>query len=619
MATAVLAVSAVLQLLATALALRLIVVTRRSLAWSLVAGAIGLMAARRGISLAEALSGGRQPDLAAELVALLISVLMVVGVALVGPIFAALRDSRDALAESDGRHRTLFEHCPVPLIDADWSGARRILAELPGPPPTVEDLLARPELVERCLREVRILAANRAALELFEIDSAEELAGRRATLATSDTGVRTLSAIAHGQHSFHLEASFKTRAGRPRSVIAAWAVPPGCEESFARVFTTVMDTTEHERLEANLMMTDRMSAVGTLAAGVAHEINNPLTYVYGNLQILEADLADDEARAALVADALVGTERVRDIVRDLQSFTRKPGEVGPVAVRPLVESALRMTDHELRHRAQTRCDVPATLQVLGDESRLGQVLLNLLMNAAHAVGSRPGEDNLVVVDARAGNGTVTITVTDTGRGIPEGLVPHVFEPFVTTREPGHGTGLGLYLCLNIVRSLDGSIAVARTGPEGTAVEVTLPRADVDAADAEHEATPGAVVKSRLRVLVVDDDPGVRGVLQRLLAAHDVTVASDGREALAALDAAGFDLILCDLMMPDMTGMEVHAHLASRSPELLERVVFLTGGAFTAEAHAFLASPGRRYVTKPFEPATLRAVVAEVTARPATSA
>ena len=621
MATAVLALSVILQLVAAGLALRLTRVTQHRTAWLLIAVAITLMAARRAVTLVEQLTMGRGVDLTAEFIALAISAVMLAGLAAVGPLFTEMRASQRALTEGESRYRALFEYCPSAVIETDWSAARAALVARPGGPPTAAELTARPELIAACLARVRIVAFNRAAIALFDAEGADEGRLRAAIGGLADPGplAVTIAAIGAGTQSLRIEAIIRTLKGRQRSVTVTWTVPPGHEASYARLFLNLVDITEQRQVEAQLIMADRMAALGTLAAGVAHEINNPLTYIYGNLQLLAQDLPD-AGLGPLVEDALEGARRVRDIVRDLQSFSHGPvPDGGPIALLPVVAAALRMADHELRHRARPVCAVPEHLYVQGDAKRLGQVLLNLIVNAAQAVPPGKAESHRVEIRAVAKEETVVIEVSDTGAGIPAGLVPHVFEPFVTTKSPGGGSGLGLYLCHNIVRSLGGDIAIASTSVAGTTVRVSLPRAaEPPQVDAVQATAPVATSDQRLAVLAVDDEPGVRAILAHLLARHDVTLAGSGREAIAALDERRFDVILCDMMMPDLTGMDVHAHVAAHAPELLDRMIFLTGGAFTDQARAFLAAPGRRSITKPFRAEEVREVVATA-AQPEVSA
>ena len=241
------------------------------------------------------------------------------------------------------------------------------------------------------------------------------------------------------------------------------------------------DITERVRLQAQLMAADRLTAAGTLACGVAHEINNPLAYILANLQSVAADLRpaaspDVASLRERVLSALDGVERIRDIVRDLRNVAQEHAhEQVAVDVRETLDSALRMASHEIEGRARIvrdYGDVPP-LSALG--SRLGQVFLNLLLNAAQAIPKGRAAENEIRIATRTGAaGDVVVEVSDSGAGIPAGLVGRVFEPFVTTKAPDVGSGLGLYVCHQIVKAMRGQIEVVRSSASGTTFRLTLP-------------------------------------------------------------------------------------------------------------------------------------------------
>jgi signal transduction histidine kinase len=242
------------------------------------------------------------------------------------------------------------------------------------------------------------------------------------------------------------------------------------------------DVTEQEALRARLAQTDRLAILGTLAASVGHEINNPLAFVTGNLELL----LEQEDRAELremAADALSGAGRIRHIVNDLKALTR--AEVSPVQeldVRRVVESAVGMASNQIRHSARLEQHLEPAPNVVGNESRLWQVVLNLLVNAAQAIPPEGDGERYVSVSTYglppvqggAPGGTAVIEVKDTGVGIPAELLPHVFDPFFTTQPIGHGTGLGLAICHGFVTAMGGTIEVESKLGHGTTVRVRLP-------------------------------------------------------------------------------------------------------------------------------------------------
>jgi len=615
MAIAILALSVVLQLLAAGVALRLIGITRQRAAWLIIALAISLMAGRRAITLGHVAFAGHRPELEAEALALGISLLMLVGVMLIGPLFVAMRSTQDALADSERRYRALFEQSPIAELEHDWSRLRTALLALPDQPTIQEQLAANPGLMADLVGTIEIINVNGAALDLFE---AEDRAGMyRRLKALSGTGeseslADTFAAVRRGDKTIDLERNLATLNGNWRDVVIRWSVMPGYEDTYGRVLVSFIDITERKRIQAQLMVADRMASLGTLAAGVAHEINNPLTYILANLQLLKRDRPDVE-RHTMLGDAIEGAERVREIVRDLQSFSRgRDTETGAVALAAAVDSAARMAQHEIRHSAHLTIDIDDTLYVRADQSRIGQVILNLLVNAAQAIPPGDADNNEIRISAEASRNEVVVTIADTGKGIEPDVLPHIFEPFVTTKKAGRGTGLGLYLCQNIMRSLGGEISVDSQPGNGTSFCLRFPRAE--AASGKDTGPVPRIPSSRLSILLVDDEPAIRSLLSRVLGEHDVRVVDSGRAAIAAIDDQDYDLVLCDLMMPDLTGMDVYTHVCEHRPSLKDRMVFLSGGAFTEQSQEFLADPARRHVAKPFRVDEILQLVAEVSRR-----
>lgn len=383
-----------------------------------------------------------------------------------------------------------------------------------------------------------------------------------------------------------------------------------------------------QELQRQLLLADRMAAVGTLAAGMAHEINNPLAYVMGNLAVLLEDLAtlwdqvpserlDEIVNMAI--DAKDGAERIRKIVNGLQTFSRTDKEDRQViAIRPLLDTAVNMTINEIRHRARLRREDGPIPDVEADDARLGQVFINLLVNAAHAVGEEGGAGQEIFIrTATDDEGRAVITIEDSGPGIPEDVLPRIFDPFFTTKPVGLGTGLGLSICHNIIHDLGGNLSAANRQGGGASFTIVLPaakqasagmRTPADALAAE-PACSRALPAACAEVLVVDDEPAIGIIIRRILKAHEVTCVTAAQDALSLIeDGQRFDVILCDLMMPEMSGMDFHGELNRRFPELADRVVFISGGAFTPAAHDYLAQVPNESLAKPFQPAQVRALL-----------
>lgn len=383
------------------------------------------------------------------------------------------------------------------------------------------------------------------------------------------------------------------------------AAPRHEGDRIAGVTYLARDVTEVRALEARVAVADRMASLGILAAGVTHEINNPLTYVLANLRWAERRAAADDDRelGERLAAVAEGVERIRSVVADLRAFTHATEERRTlVDVRPLLDAAVRMASSEVRHRARIVTRYDEAPLVLADEGRLGQVFLNLVVNAAQAIPEGHVDANTITL--RTGTdeaGRALVEVTDTGGGIPAELQAKVFEPFVTSKPRGVGTGLGLYICRNVLASIGGEIALRSTPGTGTTFSVTIPSAPGSAPPVRAETSDAraASAGARLSVLVADDEDAIATVMRAYLAAHDVETVGTGREAIARLGARDFDVIFCDLVMPDLTGMDVYEALLGERRGRERRVVFMTGGAFTERARTFLEDVPNLVLEKPF--------------------
>ncbi len=387
------------------------------------------------------------------------------------------------------------------------------------------------------------------------------------------------------------------------------------------------DVSDRHAIQTQLARAERLASVGLLASGVAHEINNPMSFVIGNLDLISEQLARRGAGPdgapgeleAMVNDAREGAARVRAIVRDLRAFSRvREQRLGLLDVRGPLEASLAMARNEIRHRARLVVDLLPVPSVLAVEGRLAQVFLNLLINAAHSVVEGDAEKNEIRVTTREdAAGGARVEVSDTGVGIEPAQLAKIFDPFFTTKDLGIGTGLGLSICHGVVTDLGGRIEVESTPGRGSTFRVILPKAPdpsvAPRSPLENEASPHPTGR-RPSVLVIDDEPLILKIVAAILGTdHDVTCEARADAALARIRAGErFDAILCDLMMPQVTGMDLHETLVQIAPRQAEAMVFLTGGAFTPRARAFLERLSNPLVEKPFDATALRDGLARVT-------
>jgi PAS domain S-box-containing protein len=398
------------------------------------------------------------------------------------------------------------------------------------------------------------------------------------------------------------------------------------------ILGVIRDVSARRELVARTMQVDRMIAVGTLAAGVGHEINNPLAYVMANLtcasdQVSRAQLQLErlgEAQPALrlvalslaevvtiLADVDEGAHRIRDIARDLNTFARNDEERRLVDLRQVADSALRMAAPEVRHRARVVKDYQDVPPVLASASRVSQVILNLVINAAHAIAKDAHDSNEIAVCIRSEGADVVLEVRDTGCGIAPEYRDRLFTPFFTTKPVGQGTGLGLSISRRIVRSLGGEIEVESTPGRGTTMRVVLPAAAAPASRID-SPTP-RVPEARGRLLFIDDERLVGTAFQRALSReHEVVVVQSAADAWARLvDGERFDAIFCDVNMPVMSGVDFYEKLERSLPELAGRVVMVTGVRHEPRTREFIERGKAPVLEKPLDMKQVRALLARM--------
>jgi PAS domain S-box-containing protein len=392
---------------------------------------------------------------------------------------------------------------------------------------------------------------------------------------------------------------------------------------------------ERAQLHEQVLHAERLRTLGQLAAGIAHEVNNPAAIAVGAVELARKHLAAIAAaihatdlpavrRHAERLDTSLrycedGSARLAKVARKLGAFSSlHGGEVTELDVSTLVRRALDLVANDLRHRAELVVDLQPLPPLHVYPGRLVLAFTNLLLNAAQAIDGLPAAHRITIV-TQASADEVLIVVADTGIGLPAALVDRIFEPFFTTRGPTEGTGLGLTVVNDVVRQHRGHIEVRSEPGRGTRFTVHLPLANgLGATVAPPPVAPSPVALRRGRVLLVDDEPLLLDILSDFLAPeHDVVCAPGGVEALTLLaQDTAFDAVLCDLMMPGVDGIAVHAYLLEHAPALAGRTVFSTGGAFTARAAAYVDTLGERVLLKPFTAEQALAILALARAKTA---
>jgi signal transduction histidine kinase len=432
--------------------------------------------------------------------------------------------------------------------------------------------------------------------------------------------------------------------------------------SLIRTLDRVLFESERQRMSVRLEQAERLASLGRIAAGVGHEINNPLMFSLLNLQQALAQLramylrdgnvggegsgagsgggsATPGLRVGLpgvlemLGDCEIGLERIRQTVGNLQRLSRRGlSALGTIDVRAVMEESISMAWNQIRHRARlVRSFTTVEPMVWGNASALGQVFLNVLVNGAQSIPEGQAERQEIFVSIAVTDGEVVVEVRDTGGGIPADVLPHVFDPFFTTKSVGLGTGLGLSISRQTVNDFGGRIeltsrttaSAAPSGapgkpgidgaalPPGTSCHIFLPlAAPVIRPSPVEPAARGPAVKRAGRLLVIDDEEAIGRVVGRAFAdRHEVTVVQHARDAFARFEAGErFDLVLCDLLMPSVSGPDVYAMVVERWPDILPSLVFMTGGAFTPSTAEFAAKGLTPLLQKPFRIADVQALL-----------
>jgi PAS domain S-box-containing protein len=475
-----------------------------------------------------------------------------------------------------------------------------------------------------------IVKVNRALCELLG-STAEDLRDRHIWdfLVGHEAEVVRRTFVEHGE-SLHvvmpkaIDGQVRARSGELRLITWQNALIFDREGRTEFAIGAGTDITGRREMQGRLQISDRMASIGTLAAGVAHGINNPLAYVIANLHHIreridaELDPATLSELKELLDESLDGANRVRRIVGDLRTFSREDDDrVQAVDLHQVVERALNMAMNELRHRARVIPKFGAIPRVLGTEGKLGQVVLNLLVNAAQAIEPGAVDENTIELDtALDRHGRPTLEIRDTGVGIPPENLSKIFDPFFTTKPLGVGTGLGLSIAHRIVSEFGGEIVVRSKFGAGTTVSLILQEAPRHSEAPRRPSTlpPPSGRKRNLRILIVDDEPAILRALQRLLSSHEVFRAASGREAVERVEQIGpFDVIFCDVMMPELSGPDVYRRVSELKPGQEQKIVFVTGGAFADQTAKFLESIPNPKLSKPFEPGVVRELIKSLSA------
>ena len=500
---------------------------------------------------------------------------------LIGTV-ATLRDvtepkrAQETLARSEARYRHLVESASDAIVTLDANG--------------------------------RFTTVNHAA-ENISGYKREELVGQWFAPMLPDDDLP--KALGHFQQALAgetglFDSQFYRKDGEVRTISITYSTPQKDEE----VLCLIRDVTDQKMLQEQLIQSEKMSAIGQLVSGVAHELNNPLAGISAFAQLLLAEKRFPPDQRTAAETIYSEARRASRIVQNLLTFARQhKAEKVPTAINQVLDDTLELRGYELRVRGiDVRREYDESIpDTMADAHQLQQVFLNLITNAEQAMEQRDGHHHRLTVSTRRNGDAIRIEVEDTGAGIPANLIERIFNPFFTTKPTGSGTGLGLSISLGIVREHEGKIwaenAAQSAGGGGARfvveIPITEPRRSGEHAEVAHVE---AQSPDTLRVLVIDDEASVRVSLQRYLSAkgHQVETTASGEDGLLRLKASKYDAIILDMRMPDLSGEQLYERLRSNDPSHAERVIFTTGDLVNEQMRRFLDGTGRPCVAKPFE-------------------
>jgi two-component system NtrC family sensor kinase len=504
------------------------------------------------------------------------SVPLVVENQLLGTV-ATLRDiteqkrAQETLARSEARYRNLVESASDAIVTLDANG--------------------------------RFTTVNHAA-EIISGYARAELVGQWFAPMIPDDDLP--GALSHFQKALAgetglFDTQFYRKDGELRRISVTYSTPQKDEE----VLCLIRDVTDQRMLQEQLIQSEKMSAIGQLVSGVAHELNNPLAGIAAFAQLLLAEKRLPPEQRTAAETIYTESRRASRIVHNLLTFARQhKAEKGLTAVNQVLDDTLDLRNYELRVRGiDLMRDYDDGLpDTMADAHQLQQVFLNLVTNAEQAMERLPRQAHRLTVRTRRVADTLRIEVEDTGPGIPTNLLERIFNPFFTTKPLGSGTGLGLSISLGIVREHEGRIWAENVSGGGARFIIELPLVAARPSGEQAAAPVTAHPADRLRILVVDDEMSVRVALQRYLASrgHEVEATPSGIDAMSRLTAGAYDAVIVDMRMPDLSGEQLFRELQAKDAEHARRVIFTTGDVVSEAMRQFLDASGRPVIPKPFE-------------------
>ena len=506
------------------------------------------------------------------------------------------------LEETEARYRLLFEHSPISLLEQDLSAVKAFLDQLPcnGPEELGSCLDQSPEYLDHCASLVRILDVNRAALALFGASSPQQLSLLTAVLPDDQkNGFKTelLALLKTGRSEVVIEN--RTLDGTLLIVVRKTVIPAAYLDTWSKVFVTVINITEQERLknekktfEKQLQQAQKLEAIGSLAGGIAHDFNNLLAPIMGRAELMLVENTDNPGVQEHCRGIVDASKRARDLVKQILTFSRQVDqEITPVSIAEVITEVMQLVRSTLPANVTIDCALPdACPRVMADATQLHQVVMNLVTNAFHAMEEKGGRLAIRLKPVTLGMGEFTdltispgmylqLTIEDSGCGIEPVALTKIFDPYFTTKPLGKGTGLGLAVVLGILRGYGGEIRVESELGRGTTFALYFPVVEFAAEQTPRSYGPQVPMpRGSEHILLVDDEKSIVDVTTSMLErlGYRVTARISSYDALEAFRnlADRIDLLIADLTMPQMTGLQLYREIKKIRPGV--KVIICTG-------------------------------------------
>lgn len=502
----------------------------------------------------------------------------------------ARKQSEIALRASEMRFRSITEAHPVPVLIVGLNKGQIFYAS-----PGAEVMLGLPHgtLTSHTLN--RFLTKANERLEIMSAMQAGKEVNLKEVIITRGDGNPLVAALSARRINYQNEVAM---------VIGLY------------------DLTETKAAEAQiarqqeaLQQSEKMAALGGLLAGVAHELNNPLSVIVGQATLMMEGSTEPKVmtRAEKIFKA---ADRCARIVRSFLAIARrKPPERKPVNLNNIISASLELLGYQIKNESiELTLDLSPNLpEVNGDGDQLTQVFTNMVLNSAQAMQGWQGKHKITIKSEPHGMGEILVSVVDTGPGIPEEIRTRVFEPFFTTKSGKGGTGVGLSLCLSTIESHGGHLLLEETPGGGATFLITLPTIIKTSESQEEETDHKSVKLPRLKILLVDDEIELAQTLADLLEpdGHDITLAANGAIALDKLHKGSFDLMISDLRMPVMDGPELYEEISKTMPSFLKWIIYVTGDTLSPHIQSFLGQNRTPVIEKPYRLADVKQTISKL--------